>query len=604
MSPHQLPAKVQAKPEKILDKKEGEQARALFEKVKKFRLHTEQKDILYQMYKRQAFVRVLESVVFIVYIALYVPGMKYVSHCIDEHNMTGFTNYYCVYGMWRMNSMISTMYLILLCIYTCLCFVNFYWIFHSNLKEYSFERIRKEYGIDDIPDVINDFAFLLHLIDQYDRLYSREFAVFLSDVSETKLLQINLNNYWTIERLKQSLSIGSQGKTELHLNMMPGIPSQVYELDEIEVLKLESVDTTFPASICKLKDLKELWLYNCNIKLTSQALAFLKKNLEVLKVRFSTSQELPNWLYHMGKLQSLYLYGRLQGEKININLHSFRELKQLQYLYLKVLMGTIPSPVLELAATVTTLVIHNEGNKLLSLVNLKGLTRLQRLGLIQCKLDKIPNFIFSLTDLKDIDLEDNSLKSLEELVTLQYLKKVSSLKFSKNRITNIPSHVGQITNLESLYLNNNLITVLNPAICNLKKLSYLDISFNSIHEIPHEIGQLQDLKYMFASNNDIAELPEELFTCIQLEKLVLSQNKLTMLSPQVGNLTQLVYLELTGNHIESLPIELEKCVYLSKARLQIEKEVYTTLPVYLRDHLQKRGSGTKIWYDFSISNLI
>ncbi|KAE8300045.1 Volume-regulated anion channel subunit LRRC8C Leucine-rich repeat-containing protein 8C [Larimichthys crocea] len=222
-----------------LDKKEGEQAKALFEKVKKFRTHVEEADLLYVMYVLQTSLKVFKFLLIIIYTAVLVPNIE-LAYC-----------YICFVGV--MDFCASTPLLAV----------------HRPLKEYSFEQVRLETGINDIPDVKNDFAFLLHLVDQYDALYSKRFAVFLSEVSESRLHQLNLNHEWTAKKLRARLAKNASNRLELHLSMLPGLPDTVFEIPEVESLKLEQVkNVTIPASVAKLDSLLELSLVYCPTKLS------------------------------------------------------------------------------------------------------------------------------------------------------------------------------------------------------------------------------------------------------------------------------------------------------------------------------------------------
>lgn len=49
-------------------------------------------------------------------------------------------------------------------------------------------------GICSIPDAYNDFAFLLHMADQCDQLYSWRFTIFLTAMSESGLLNLSLDH--------------------------------------------------------------------------------------------------------------------------------------------------------------------------------------------------------------------------------------------------------------------------------------------------------------------------------------------------------------------------------------------------------------------------
>ncbi|CAM4624203.1 hypothetical protein PO909_005754 [Leuciscus waleckii] len=573
----------------VLDKKEGEQAKALFEKVKKFRLHVEEGDILYMMYVRQTVVKVLKFILIIAYNSALVSKVRFNVTCTENmQDMTGYRYFCCNHTMAHLFSKLSYCYLCFVGVYGLTCLYTSYWLFYISLKEYSFEYVRQETGIDDIPDVKNDFAFMLHMIDQYDPLYSKRFAVFLSEVSENKLKQLNLNHEWTADKLRQKLQTNSNNRLELQLFMLSGLPDTIFEVTELQSLKLEIINNvTIPAAIAQLEDLQELSLYQCSLKIHSAATSFLKENLKVLRVKFDDGRELPQWLYVLRNLEELHLIGSLSSDASkNVTLDSLRELKALKTLSLKSNFTKIPQSIVDVASHLQRLCICNDGTKLVMLNNLKKMVNLIELELVHCDLERIPHAIFSLSNLQMLDLKENNLRSIEEILSFQHLRKLTSLKLWHNGITFIPEHIKKLGSLERLYLSHNKIEILPSHLFLCNKLRYLDLSYNDIRFIPPEIGVLQSLQYFSVSCNKIENIPDELFFCKKLKTLKLGRNTLSVLSPKISFLSVLTHLELKGNHFEILPAELGSCRALKSSGLVVEDVLFETLPSDIKEQMQ------------------
>lgn len=574
----------------VLDKKEGEQAKALFEKVKKFRLHVEEGDLLYLMYVRQTVLKVLKFVLIFVYNSVLVWRVNVKVECKveDVDNLIGYSNFTCNHTMAHLFFKLCCCYLCFVLVYGLTCLYTSYWLFYRSLKEYSFEYVRQETGIDDIPDVKNDFAFMLHMIDQYDPLYSKRFAVFLSEVSENKLKQLNLNHEWTVDKLRQRLQTNAHDRLELQLFMLSGLPDTVFEVTELQSLKLEIINNiTIPAAVSQLEDLQELTLYQCSLKIHTAAIAYLKENLKVLRVKFDDSRELPLWLYSLRNLEELHLTGSLSPDASkNITLDSLRELKTLKILTLKSNLTKIPQSVVDVSSHLQRLYVHNDGTKLVMLNNLKKMVHLTELELVHCDLERIPHAIFSLTHLQELDLKENNLRSIEEIISFQHLRKLTCLKLWHNRITHIPEHIKKLGSLERLYFSHNKIEILPSHLFLCNKLRYLDLSFNDICFIPPEVGVLQSLQYFSVSCNKLENIPDELFFCKKLKTLKLGRNMLSVLSPKISFLVSLTHLELKGNHFEALPAELACCSALKRNGLVVEDALFDALPSDVRDQMK------------------
>ncbi|XP_063787754.1 volume-regulated anion channel subunit LRRC8E [Pseudophryne corroboree] len=574
----------------VLDKKEGEQAKALFEKVKKFRHHVEEGDLLYSMYMRQTILKVCKFVLITVYNAALVGKIHFIVPCsVHTEEMTGYNSFCCNHTKAHLFSKLAISYLCFLGVYGLTCFYTLYWLFRRPLKEYSFRYVREETGISDIPDVKNDFAFVLHLVDQYDSLYSKRFAVFLSEVSESRLRQLNLNHEWPADKLRQKLQQTPEGRLELHLFKLPGLPDTVFEVVETESLKLEMItEAHIPPLVSKLIRLEELSLFNCSAKVQHASLAYLRDHLRILQIKFDDIKEIPLWIFSLRALEELHLIGLLSHDlSKNAAIESLRELKSLKLLVLKSNLSKVPQTVTEVASHLQKLSIQNDGTKLLTVNALKRLSLLKELELIRCDLERIPHAVFSLNNLQMLDLKDNSLHTIEEIISLQHCRKLNVLKLWHNQIAYIPEHIRKLKGLEELCLNRNKILVLPPQLFLCTKLRHLDLSFNEIRELPPEVGVLQMLQYLALTGNFLEDLPNELFFCQKLKTLKVGQNKLTSLNPKIGSLVSLLRLDIKGNRIDVLPPELGGCVGLKKSGFVVELSLLETLPLDLRDRLSE-----------------
>uniref|UniRef100_A0A670YI60 Leucine rich repeat containing 8 VRAC subunit E n=3 Tax=Pseudonaja textilis TaxID=8673 RepID=A0A670YI60_PSETE len=569
----------------MLGKKEGEEAKALFEKVKKFRLHVEKGDILYTMYIRQTILKVCKFLVIIVYNAVLVHNIKFIVPCsVKMEDMTGYDHFCCNHTKACLFFKLAMCYLCFLGVYGMTCLYTLYWLFHRPLKEYSFRFAREDTGIKDIPDVKNDFAFMLHLIDQYDSLYSKRFAVFLSEDSEFKLKQLNLNHEWTRDKLQQKLQTNPSGRLELHLFMLPGLPDTTFEMIELEALKLELLqDVTFPVSVTQLINLQELVLINCPAMLSFTSLKFFREQLKVMVVNFDDIKDIPVWIYNLRGLEELYISGFFNQEMGRTGtLESLRELKNLKVLTLHSNFSKLPPSVADLATHLQKLRIHNDGTKLVALNNLKKLFSLQELKLINCNLERIPHAIFSLVNLQELDLKNNKLISIEEVISFQHCRKLICLKLWHNQIFTIPEHIRKLKALEQLDLSHNYIEALPSQLFMCTRLNYLDLSYNKIQVIPSGMGVLQSLQYFSVSHNCLETLPNEIYFCRKLKVLKAEHNKLRRISDRISWLPLLSRIELKGNQLEALPLEIGQCKLLKRSGLVVESDLYETLPLEVR----------------------
>ncbi|XP_052346232.1 volume-regulated anion channel subunit LRRC8D-like [Oncorhynchus keta] len=581
-----------------LDRSDGEQARALFERVRRFRSHCENSEVIYKVYLAQTVFKVLLVVLIVGYTTPLMSSISFTHTCLPQaHALTGYSAFECTHALASVLHKLLLAYVSLVGLFGLLSIYTFSWILHSSLRQYSFNKLRELGSMRDVPDLCNDLAFLLHMADQYDPLLAQRLSVFLSPVSETRLLEESLERRWGAERLRSMTTVDPEGRPLLQLVALPRLPPALFTLSQLVVLKLELIsDAKLPAQVANMTSLRELHLYHCTAAMQPGALVVLQERLEALHLTFTQAAEIPGWVYSLRGLQELHLSGRLGcegGVGRGWALGSLRQLRHLRVLVLRGMLQRVPGELGELAGSLVRLEIHNEGSRLLVLTGLRRVAGLTELQLQDCHLERLPSALLALTSLRTLDLQHNSLRTLEELLGLAHLRRLSCLRLAHNRVLALPASVGVLRALELLDLGYNQLQSLPPALFTLHHIRRLLLAGNLLDELPAEVGALTFLTELDLSGNRLESLPPELFSrCLELRSLNVSHNSLGSLPPGLSNLSHLSRLDLRSNSLEELPMELGCCSGLHGEGLLVEDWLLHALPRHVKEFLTQPGSHT------------
>lgn len=112
-------------------------------------------------------------------------------------------------------------------------------------------------SLREVPDLRNDLAFLLHMLDQYDPLLAQRLFIFLSPVSESRLLDEDLDKYWGEERLRAMTSVDAEGYSRLQLVALFRLPPALFALNRLHILQLEHIrEARFTAQVANMTFLR------------------------------------------------------------------------------------------------------------------------------------------------------------------------------------------------------------------------------------------------------------------------------------------------------------------------------------------------------------
>ena len=131
-------------------------------------------------------------------------------------------------------------------------------------------------------------------------------------------------------------------------------------------------------------------------------------------------------------------------------------------------------------------------------------SQLRRLDLSFNLLTTIQAAVFGMPNLEYLNLSHNQLKELPD--TDNWSPQLLTIDLTKNNLQSLPAGI-QHSAIEILNLSENQFTTIPRCLCRIKSLTSLDLSHMSISSFPKEMENLDKLVNLNVSNANIKDLP-------------------------------------------------------------------------------------------------
>jgi hypothetical protein len=156
-------------------------------------------------------------------------------------------------------------------------------------------------------------------------------------------------------------------------------------------------------------------------------------------------------------------------------------------------------------------------------------------------------------------------------VNIPDYKRISKLDLSFKGINKVPEFITSLSGLTEINLSYNYITKLSSEFKEFKNLRVLDLGYNRFTEIPSCVYNLSKLEVLNFEANMLKKVPGDLSILNGLRDLNLFANQITELPPEITSLENLTRLNLAVNQLNKLPDNFEKLYNIEVLELWLNK---------------------------------